>query len=62
MVTCDKNLQYQQNLKNRKIALIVLGTNRWRVLSNYSIQIAIAVDSVSAGSYVFVPCLLPPKR
>jgi predicted nuclease of predicted toxin-antitoxin system len=32
MVTCDKNLSYQQNLRGRKLALIVLSTNNWNIL------------------------------
>ena len=30
LVTADQNLAYQQNLKDRKISLVVLGTNRFR--------------------------------
>jgi hypothetical protein len=30
LVTADKNMRYQQNLKGRKIAIVVLGTPRWR--------------------------------
>jgi len=29
MVTSDKNLRYQQNLANRKIALVLLPSGRW---------------------------------
>jgi hypothetical protein len=29
MVTGDKNISYQQNLENRKLALIVLPTTDW---------------------------------
>lgn len=32
LVTADKNMRYQQNLKGRKIALVVLGTPRWPAL------------------------------
>jgi hypothetical protein len=31
-LTGDKNLPYQQNLKDRTIALVVLGTTRWKTL------------------------------
>ncbi len=31
-ITGDKNLSYQQNLKARRIALIVLGATRWPTL------------------------------
>jgi hypothetical protein len=29
MITADKNLQYQQNLTQRRISIIVIGTNQW---------------------------------
>lgn len=32
MVTADKNLSYQQNLEGRKLALVVLPTNRWKIV------------------------------
>ena len=32
MITGDKNLSYQQNLRERKIALIVLSTNNWNIV------------------------------
>lgn len=30
-VTCDQNLSYQQNLRARRIRVVVLWTNRWRL-------------------------------
>jgi hypothetical protein len=35
MVTADQNLEYQQNLKGRKLALVVLSTNHIGVLENW---------------------------
>lgn len=32
MVTADRNLRYQQNLAGRRLALVVLSTNRWNVI------------------------------
>ncbi len=32
LITADKNMRYQQNLKGRKIALVVLSTPRWPVV------------------------------
>ena len=29
LLTTDKNLRYQQNLKDRKIAVVVLGRQQW---------------------------------
>ena len=32
LLTTDKNLGYQQNLKDHKIAIVVLGRNRWSIV------------------------------
>jgi len=29
LVTCDQNIRYQQNFTDRKLAVVVLSTNRW---------------------------------
>ena len=54
LVTTDTNLRYQQNLADRRIAVVVLSTTSWpriRVAVEY---VASAVNSASAGSYVEV--------
>jgi hypothetical protein len=61
MITADQNLEYQQNLKGRKLALVVLSTNRISVLEKYSAQLAAATDAVTEGSYQFIRFELPPK-
>jgi hypothetical protein len=60
MVTADQNIAHQQNLKNRRIALVVLSTNAWRVVRTYGEAIAAAVDSAKTGSYAFIE-MPPPK-
>ena len=49
LVTCDKNLRYQQNLTGRKIALVVLWSNRWPVIRPFVIRIATAVEFAQRG-------------
>jgi len=39
LITADKNLQHQQNLSTRKIAIIELPTNRLRLVADYSSQV-----------------------
>jgi hypothetical protein len=51
LLTTDKNMRYQQNLKGRKIALLVLGQQQWALLRP---QVQLVVDAVNAsapGSY-----------
>ena len=50
-VTSDKNLQYQQNLKDRAIAILVLPTNDWQTLKKRTAEIAAAVDAIQPGQY-----------
>ncbi len=62
MVTADQNMKYQQNLKNRTIALVVLGTNRLSLLEADPDPFVAAVDAATIGSYQFVEYKLPPKQ
>ena len=61
LVTSDQNIRYQQNLTGRKLALVVLGSNIWPVVSNHGAAIAGKVDAAMPGSYDFIEMPLPPK-
>ena len=61
MVTADQSLEYQQNLKGRKLALVVLSTNHIGILEKYSEKLVAAVDVVTEGSYQFIRYDLPPR-
>ena len=54
LVTTDQNLQYQQNLTDRKIAIVVLSTTSWPRIERAVERIAKAVDSAVLSSYVEV--------
>ncbi len=53
-ITTDKNLGYQQNLSQRKIAVIVLAISQWPQLKLDVVPVVAAVNSVEPGSYVVV--------
>jgi len=53
-VTADKNIQYQQNLSGRKIAVVVLSTPQWPLVRLHADKIAAAVSAATPGSYVEV--------
>ena len=53
-VTTDRNIPYQQNLAGRKIAIVVLGSGRWRLIKNRLSEVAAAVDRAAPGSLVEV--------
>ena len=62
LVTSDQNIQYQQNLTARKLALVVLGSNIWPIVTSHAASISKAVDSALPGTYQFIEMPLPPKR
>jgi hypothetical protein len=54
LVTTDKNLSYQQNLTERKIAIVVLGQGRWTLIQTRLAEIVIAVNTAAPGSFTEV--------
>ena len=52
--TTDKNMRYQQNLKGRQIAFVVVGNQQWPTLRNYVERVVAAVNAATPGSYVEV--------
>ena len=61
-LTADKNLRYQQNLANRKIALVVLGNSPWPLVQLHIPEIIEAVNVAKPGSYAEIGLALPPKK
>ena len=51
-ITTDTNLKYQQNLKSRRIAIVVLGTTSWPRIKVVPEMIVSTVNASTAGSYV----------
>ncbi|HUD22996.1 MAG TPA: hypothetical protein VMQ60_09155 [Acidobacteriaceae bacterium] len=56
LVRDDRNLAYQQNLKDRRIAIIELTTQQWHILRDYIGAISAAVDLVQPGTFQVVEC------
>lgn len=56
LVTGDRTLQYEQNMAGRKLAIVSLSANSWRVIRVHTDRIAAAVDAATAGSFVKVDC------
>jgi hypothetical protein len=55
LLTTDRRIQYQQNLTNRKIAIVVLtGTAKWSRVRLHLDRIAAAVNLAAPGSYAEV--------
>ncbi len=54
LVTTDQNLRYQQNLKDRKIAVVVLMTASWPRISKQADKVAAAIEGAGSGGYIEV--------
>ena len=61
IVTCDQHWRHQLNLSGRRIAIIVLETNQWRVIRRTVETVINAVNAATPGSYASLPFALPPK-
>ena len=53
-ILADKNLRYQQNLMNRKIALLELPTNRLPILEGLMSKIIAGLVNIQPASYVVI--------
>ncbi len=64
LLTTDKNMRYQQNLQDRKIAFVVIGNQQWPTLKNYLDRVVAAVNAATPGSYteVEIPFDSPKNR
>lgn len=54
LLTTDKNMRYQQNLKGRKIAVVVLGRQQWPRLRPHIERVIEALNAATAGSIIEV--------
>jgi predicted nuclease of predicted toxin-antitoxin system len=54
LITTDKNLRYQQNLRGRKIAIIVLSKQQWPQLRAHVGLVVHAVNAATPSSYTEV--------
>ena len=54
LLTADTGIAYQQNMKDRKIALVVLGGNRWQLVQRMVRKIVAAVSAAEPGSYTLI--------
>jgi hypothetical protein len=54
LLTADKNMRFQHNLRGRKIAIVVLSTPQWPIVRLHLATIAPAVNAAGPGSYTEV--------
>ena len=51
LLTADKQIRYQQNLKGRRIAVIVVSNSTWRILRKHLDRVTGAVNAATPGSF-----------
>jgi hypothetical protein len=56
LVTGDLSLEYQQNLKDRKVAIVSLSANSWRIVKNHLPAVSETIGKSSPGTFVRVDC------
>ena len=54
-VTADQQIKYQQNLTGRKLAILVLSTNRWPNVKAKTAEIIAAIHALRPGDYFELP-------
>jgi hypothetical protein len=54
VLTTDKNMQFQQNIANRRIAVIILGRRQWPELRPHVELVIGAVGSAKPGTFTVV--------
>lgn len=50
-VTTDQNLKYQQNLADRRLAILVLLTTSWPIIKPHSTEICRVIERLVVGEY-----------
>jgi hypothetical protein len=54
LLTTDKNIRYQQNLKGRGLAIVVLGNPQRPAVDRHIHRVVAAVNAATPGSYAEV--------
>ena len=62
LITCDRNIRYQQNLLGRQLELIELTTNQWATIRDNIADVLAVIETASPGSYATVRFPRPPRR
>ncbi|HEY0736857.1 MAG TPA: hypothetical protein VGD69_18200 [Herpetosiphonaceae bacterium] len=55
LITTDQNLRYQQNLHDRQLAILVLGTTSWPRIQQHIDAIRERIMQITPGSYHELP-------
>ena len=51
LITTDRGIRYQQNLAQRRLALIVINTNDWTRIRKWKTAVVDAISDIPPGSF-----------
>ena len=51
LLTTDRNMQHQQTLSDRKIAIVILSKGRWKLIKGRLATIATAIAAAQPGRF-----------
>ena len=54
LITSDQNLQYQQNLTNRQLAIVQLPTNQVPLMIELAPQVQATLENIKTGEFVAI--------
>jgi predicted nuclease of predicted toxin-antitoxin system len=54
LVTTDQNMQYQQNLSTRRIAIVVLGKGNWPLIRPHLQRVIAVINAAGPGTFAEV--------
>jgi hypothetical protein len=52
-ITSDQSLRYQQNRNGRRLAILELWTNDWRLIQPHMSEIIPIIDNLQPGDFIF---------
>jgi hypothetical protein len=56
LITGDKTLEYEQNLRGRNISVVALSAPHWPLVQPYIGRIVLAIEAATPGSFTRVEC------
>ena len=62
LLSTDKNIPYQQNLKGRRIAIVILGNSQRPAVHGYIDRVIAAVNAATPGSFAEVEKIFKDER
>lgn len=55
LITTDQSMPLQQNMTGRRIAIVVVGENKWPILQQHVAEITAALEGLEPGDVKEVP-------